>query len=166
MGDVSPSLLHSRASLRATRTPRRRRRPPPPRQVASLSASPSTAALCECPSDAPKGVRDLAAEIALDMAEQICRIVFTAHPTFGLKADLRGILARLASGFRADGHPLTEADVAQLERDAAAQPHRPEAPEVALVQIALSDVGHKTGAHQHHTVDQGHAHLQPLNTIR
>ena len=54
-------------------------------------------------------------------------IVFTAHPTFGLKADLRGILARLASGFRADGHPLTEADVAQLERDAAAQPHRPEA---------------------------------------
>ena len=46
------------------------------------------------------------------------------------------------------------------------QPHRPEAPEVALVQIALGEVGHKTGAHQDHAVDQGHAHLQPLNTIR
>jgi len=53
-------------------------------------------------------------------------IVFTAHPTFGLKADLRAILAQLACGYRADGHPLTPADTARLEQDAAAQPHRPD----------------------------------------
>ena len=46
------------------------------------------------------------------------------------------------------------------------EPHRPEAPEVALVQISLGEVGHKTGAHQDHAVDQRHAHLQPLNAIR
>lgn len=53
-------------------------------------------------------------------------IVFTAHPTFGLKRALRQILSRLAAGVGPEGRPLEpEQEAALLER-AKAEPHGPD----------------------------------------
>jgi phosphoenolpyruvate carboxylase len=54
-------------------------------------------------------------------------IVFTAHPTFSLDADLSRVLAELIAGADPAGKPLNESAIADLLRRAALSSHRPPA---------------------------------------
>ena len=56
---------------------------------------------------------------------ELLGIVFTAHPTFSLEADLYRVLAQLATGRDLRGNPLTDGQITGLRQQAAAQPHRP-----------------------------------------